>query len=80
MPSRLFLNQIRAKVGVRAPHVNFAVVSCSDRDDVSSFQVEDPASVQVAMVASPWGRRLNHGHHIAVDIHLDPSIAVIVGL
>ena len=41
-----FLNQIRAKVGVNAPRVNFAVVvSWSDRDDVTSFQVENPASV-----------------------------------
>ena len=32
------------------------------------------------MVAFPWGRGLSHGHHIAVDTNLDPSIAVIVDL
>ena len=77
----LFLNQIRAKVGVNAPHENFAVVvSWSDRDDVTSLQVENPASVQGTMVAFPWGRGLSHGHHIAVHTNLDPSIAVIVDL
>ena len=77
----LFLNQIRAKVGVNAPHENFAVVvSWSDRDDVTSFQVENPASVQGTMVAFPWGRGLSHGHHIAVHTNLYPSIAVIVDL
>ena len=80
LPS-FFLNQIRAKVGVNAPHENFAVVvSWSDRDDVTSFQVENPATVQGTMVAFPWGRGLSHGHHIAVHTNLDPSIAVIVDL
>ena len=77
LPS-FFLNQIRAKVGVNAPHENFGVVvSRSDRDDVTSFQVKTPASVQGTMVAFPWGRGLSHGHHIAVHTNLDPSIAVI---
>ena len=77
----LFLNHIRAKVGVNAPHENFAVVvSWSDRDDITSFQVENPASVQGTMVAFPRGRGLSHGHHIAVHTNLDPSIAVIVDL
>lgn len=63
---------------MKAPHENFAVVvSRSDRDDVTSFQVENPASVQGTMVAFPWGRGLSHGHHIAVHTNLDPSIAVI---
>ena len=80
LPS-FFLNQIRAKVGVNAPHENFGVVvSRSDRDDVTSFQVETPASVQGTMVAFPWGRGLSHGHHIAVHTNVDPSIAVIVDL
>ena len=62
-------------------HDNFAVVvSCSDRDDVTSFQFENPASVQGTMVTFPWDRRLNHGHHFVVDIHMDPSTGMIVGL
>ena len=81
LPSFFFLNQIRAKVGMNAPHEDFAVVvSWSDRDDVTSFQVENPASVQGTMVAFPWGRGLSHGHHIAVHTNLDPSIALIVDL
>ena len=76
-----FLNHIRAKVGVNARHENFAVVvSCSYGDDVTSFQVEDPASVQVTMGTFPWDRGLNHGHNFAVDIHMDPSSTVIVDL
>ena len=66
---------------MNAPHENFGVVvSRSDRDYVTSFQVENPASVQGTVVAFPWGRGLSHGHHIAVHTNVDPSIAVIVDL
>ena len=75
-----FLNQIRAKVGVKAPQENFTdVVGWSDSDDVTSFQVENPASVQGAMVTFPWDRGLNPNHHPA-HFYKDLSSRVIVDL
>ena len=59
-------------------HINYAVVSRSNRDDVASFQVENPACVRrpVASIC----RHMNHGYHTAVHLHKNPSSAVIVDL
>ena len=62
-------------------HVNFTVVvSRNKRDNVTRFQVENTSCVRSTMVAFPWGRGLNHGHPLAVHIHIDPPSAAIVGL
>ena len=76
-----FFNQIRAKVGVNARHVNFAVVSGRiNRNDVTSNQVENPFCVRSTVDTLFWDRDLNHCSHTAVHSHLDPSSAVIVDL
>ena len=76
-----FFNQIRAKVGVNARHVNFAVVSGRiNRNDVTSNQVENPSCVRGTVDTLFWDRDLNHCSHTAVHSHLDPSSAVIVDL
>ena len=62
-------------------HVNFTVVvSRNKRDNVTRFQVKNTSCVRSIMVAFPWGRGLNHGHLLAVHIHIDPPSAAIVGL
>ena len=75
----LVLNQIRAKVGVIAPHPNFEVgVNRSKRDDVTSFQVENTTCVHRTFVTFPWPTRLNHGHGFVIYFYIDPSLAVAV--
>ena len=66
---------------MNARHVNFAVLSIrSNRDDVTSFQVENPAYLRGSMVTLSWDRDLNHGYHTAVHLHKNPSSAVMVDL
>ena len=78
---RQILNQIRAKVGVVGRHVNFTVVVLrSNRDDVTRFQDENTACVCGTVVAFSRPRGSKQGHGFAVDINIDPSSAVIVGL
>ena len=78
---RQILNQIRSKVGVVGIHVNFTVgVSRNKRDDVTRFQVENTGWVSGTMVAFSRPRGLKHGHAFAVDINMEPSIAVIEDL
>ena len=78
---RQILNQIRAKVGVVGRHVNFTVVVFrSNRDDVTRFQDENTGCVRGTVVAFSRPRGSKHGHGFAVDINIDPSSAVIVGL
>ena len=60
-------------------HVKFEVVpSRSHRNDVTSFQVENPAYVR-GTLAAPL-RDLNHGYHSAVYPHKNPSSGMVVGL
>ena len=64
-----------------ARHVKFAVISIrSNRDDVTSCQVENPACMRGTMVTFSWDRDLNHGYHTAVHLHKNPSSAVMVDL
>ena len=66
---------------MNARHVNFAVLSIrSNRDDVTSFQVENPACMRSTMVTFSWDRDLNHGYHTAVHLHKNPSSAVMEDL
>ena len=75
------LNQIRSKVGVVGIHGNFTVgVTRSKHDDVTRFQVENTGWVRGTMVAFSRPRGLKKGHGFAIDINIDPSIAVIEGV
>ena len=66
---------------MNARHVNFAVLRIrSNRDDVTSFQVENPACMRGTMVTFSWDRDLNHGYRTAVHLHKNPSSAVMVDL
>ena len=60
-------------------HVKFQVVpSRSHRNDVTSFQVENPAYVRGTM--GVLSRDLNHGYLSAVYPHKNPSTGMVVGL
>ena len=50
----------------------------SNRDDVTSFQVENPACVRGTLEGLRWG--LNHGSHFAVNSYMNPSTGMVVGL
>ena len=64
---------------MNAPHVKFGVaLRRNHRNDVTSFQVENPAYVRGTMVARP--RDVNHGYHSAVYPHKNPSTGMVVGL
>ena len=57
---------------MKAPHVKFEVAARrSNRDDVTSFQVENPACVRGTM--GVVSRYLNHGSPTAVYPHKNPS-------
>ena len=49
-------------------------------DDVTRFQDENTSCVRGTVVAFSRPRGSKHGHGFAVDINIDPSSAVIVGL
>ena len=64
---------------MNAPHVKFGVaLRRSHRNDVTSFQVENPAYVRSTMVV--LSRDLNHGSRTVVYPHKNPSTGMVVGL
>ena len=64
---------------MKAPHVESEVArNRSNRDDVTSFQVENPAYVRGTMAAPP--RDLNHGYHSAVNPYMNPSTGLVEDL
>ena len=73
-----------AKVTVMGVHVNFGAISIrimvrSQRDDVTSLQVEHPTSVQTTfLVTTCW--RLHHRDWFVVNLNKDSSIVVVVNL
>ena len=75
-----FLNQIRAKVGAMAIHVNYAVVFQSKRDNVTSFQVENTGCERSDSVTFSRPGEMKQGHPFVVYMNRDPSFATIVGL
>ena len=75
-----FLNQIRAKVGALAIHVNYAVVFQSKRDNVTSFQVENTGCERGDSVTSSRPGEMNQGHAFVVYMNRDPSFTTIVSL
>ena len=73
-----------AKVTVMGVHVNFGAISIrimvrSQRDDVTSLQVEHPTSVQTTCpLTTCW--RLHHRDWFVVNLNKDSSIVVVVNL
>ena len=64
---------------MNAPHVKFGVaLRRNHRNDVTSFQVENPAYVRGTM--GVLSRDLNHGYLSAVYPHKNPSTGMVVGL
>ena len=62
-----------------AVHVKFEVAPRrSHRNDVTSFQVENPACVRGTMVG--LSRDVNHGYRSVVYPHKNPSTGMVVGL
>ena len=65
-------------------HVNFGAISIrimvrSQRDDVTSLQVEHPTSVQATIVTNTyWG--LHHRDWFVVNLKKNPPIVVVVNL
>ena len=59
-------------------HVNFAVVvSRSNCDDVTRFQVKNTTYIRDNVVTFSWPRGLSHGHVFAVHSNKYPSKIVI---
>ena len=64
---------------MKAVHVKFEVAPTrSHRNDVTSFQVKNPACVRGTMGA--LSRDVNHGYLSAVYPHNNPSTGMVVGL
>ena len=74
------LNQIRAKVGVMAIHVNCAVVFQSKPENVTRFQVENTGCESSPSVTFSRPGEMDQGHAFVVYMNRDPSFATIVGL
>ena len=79
------LNQKCPKVTVNGIHENFGAVWIrisvgSQRDDVISVQVENPASVHGTMEVFIIYGRLKHGHDFVVNFDKDSSIVAEVKL
>ena len=63
---------------MKAPHVESEVArNRSNRDDVTSFQVENPAYIRGTMGGY---RALKHGSHTAVNPYMNPSNGLVEDL
>ena len=75
-------NQVRAKIAVIAPHVDFGggwVFDRSQHDDVASLEVEHAACIQCA-IASSRSQWLYHGNGFVVHLNMDSSTGMVVKL
>ena len=77
-------NEKRAKVTVKGLQGNFSV-GCwpwapSQRNDVTSLQVEHPASVLGTFAAPSWLYGLSHSDNFVVHANMDSSIVEVVDL
>ena len=61
-------------------HVNFAVGTRNNCDDVTRFQVKNTTCIRGTVVTFSRRRGLSHGHGFAVHSNIDPSIIVIEDL
>ena len=76
-----FLNQVGAEVGVSGCHLNFTVVvTRSNCDDITRFQVKNTTCIQGNIVTFSRPRGLSHGHVFSIHSNIDPSSIVIVDL